>query len=213
MIVAMHTDSTPLDDGAAVWPVVLRRTVAWVAALNLAYFGVEFTVARAIGSVSLFADSIDFLEDTAVNLLVLLGLSWPARRRAMLAIGLALLLLVPGALTLWTAWHKFLLPVPPAPLPLTLAALGALVVNLFCAWLLARVRAQGGSLLRAAYLSARNDAVANIAIVAAALVTLASASAWPDLIVGLGIFLLNADAAREVLGAARRELEPVAPPA
>jgi Co/Zn/Cd efflux system component len=67
--------------------------------------------------------------------------------------------------------------------------------------------------LRAAYLSARNDAVANIAIVAAALVTLASASAWPDLIVGLGIFLLNADAAREVLGAARRELEPVAPPA
>jgi Co/Zn/Cd efflux system component len=39
----------------------LRRTVAWVAALNLAYFGVEFAVARAIGSVSLFADSIDFL--------------------------------------------------------------------------------------------------------------------------------------------------------
>ena len=44
----------------------LRRTVALVVLLNLAYFGVEFTVARLIGSVSLFADSIDFLEDTAV---------------------------------------------------------------------------------------------------------------------------------------------------
>jgi Co/Zn/Cd efflux system component len=186
-------------------PESLRRTVAWVAALNLAYFGVEFTVARAIGSVSLFADSIDFLEDTAVNLLVLLALGWPLRWRVRVAMGLALLLLVPSALTLWTAWQKFLLPLPPAPLPLTLAALGALAVNLFCALLLARVRWHGGSLVRAAYLSARNDAAANVAIIAAAGVTLGWASAWPDLIVGLGIFVINADAAREVLAAARRE--------
>ena len=41
----------------------LRRAVRIVAMLNLAYFGVEFGVALAIGSVSLFADSIDFLED------------------------------------------------------------------------------------------------------------------------------------------------------
>lgn len=190
----------------------LPRIVAWVAALNLAYFGVEFAVARAIGSVSLFADSIDFLEDTAVNLLVLLGLGWTARRRALLAMGLALLLLVPGVLTLWTAWHKFLLPVPPAPLPLSLAALGALAVNLWCALWLARVRAHGGSLVRAAYLSARNDAAANIAILIAAALTLAWASAWPDLIVGLGILALNADAARDVMQAARRERR-LAPPA
>jgi Co/Zn/Cd efflux system component len=183
----------------------LRRTVAWVAALNLAYFGVEFTVARAIGSVALFADSIDFLEDAAVNFLVLVALGWTARRRARVAMLLAALLLVPGVLTLWTAWQKFLLPLPPQPLALSLAALGALAVNLYCAYLLARFRMHGGSLVKAAYLSARNDAAANIAIIAAAIVTLAWVSAWPDLIVGLGIFALNADAAREVLAAARRE--------
>jgi Co/Zn/Cd efflux system component len=183
----------------------VRRAVTWVAALNLAYFFVEFTVARAIGSVSLFADSIDFLEDTAVNLLVLLALGWSARWRARVAMGLALLLLVPSALTLWTAWQKFLLPLPPSPLPLSLAALGALAVNLFCALLLARVRAHSSSLVRAAYLSARNDAAANVAIIGVAGVTLLWASAWPDLIVGLGIFAMNADAAREVLAAARRE--------
>jgi Co/Zn/Cd efflux system component len=187
------------------YPAALRRTVAWVAALNLAYFGVEFAVARAIGSVSLFADSIDFLEDTAVNLLVLLALGWTARARARVAMGLAALLLVPSALTLWTAWQKFLLPLPPAPLPLSLAALGALVVNLGCALLLLRFRAHGGSLVRAAYLSARNDAAANLAIIGAAAVTLGWASAWPDLVVGLAIFAINADAAREVLAAARRE--------
>jgi len=48
-------------------PTSLRAAVLVVALLNLAYFGVEFAVALAIASVSLFADSIDFLEDTAVK--------------------------------------------------------------------------------------------------------------------------------------------------
>ena len=52
----------------------LRRAILIVALLNLTYFGVEFAVARRIGSVSLFADSIDFLEDTSLNLLILMAL-------------------------------------------------------------------------------------------------------------------------------------------
>jgi len=72
--------------------------------------------------------------------------------------------------------------------------------------MLARYRSQGGSLTRAAFLSARNDTLANVAIIAAGLVTaFLWRSAWPDLIVGLGIAVLNADAAREVLTAARDE--------
>jgi Co/Zn/Cd efflux system component len=71
--------------------------------------------------------------------------------------------------------------------------------------LLARVRHAGGSLSRAAFLSARNDVVANIAIIAAGALTLLWPSAWPDLVVGLGIFVLNLDAAREVYRAARSE--------
>jgi len=183
----------------------LRRAVAIVAVLNLGYFGVEFAVAVAIGSVSLFADSIDFLEDTAVSLLILFALGWSARKRSLVGMGLAAILLAPGVATLWTAWQKRSLPVPPSPLPLSLAGLGALAVNLFCAVLLARVRSHGGSLSRAAFLSARNDALANIAIIAAGLVTAATLSPWPDLAVGLGIFLINLDAAREVFAAAREE--------
>ena len=52
----------------------LRKVVIIVAILNLAYFGVEFAVALTIGSVSLFADSIDFLEDASVNLLIAIAL-------------------------------------------------------------------------------------------------------------------------------------------
>jgi Co/Zn/Cd efflux system component len=184
----------------------LRRTVLIVAALNLAYFGVEFAVARAIGSVALFADSVDFLEDASVNLLIALALGWSMLARARVGGMLALILLVPGLATLWTAWEKFRVPVAPDPLPLGLAALGALTVNLTCAVMLARFRASGGSLTRAAFLSARNDAFANIAIIGAGLVTaFLWTSAWPDLIVGLAIAALNADAAREVWEAATTE--------
>lgn len=183
----------------------LRQTVLLVALLNLAYFGVEFGVAVAIGSVSLFADSVDFLEDASINLLIAVGLGWSAQNRARLGLVLAGVILVPVAATLWTAWQKFASPVPPQPVPLTLTGAGAFLVNFASAVLLARFRHHSGSLTRAAFLSARNDVLANITIVAAGLATAATLSVWPDLIVGLGIAALNADAARQVVAAARRE--------
>lgn len=183
----------------------LRNVVIVVAALNLAYFGIEFTVAQAIGSVSLFADSVDFLEDTAVNLLIAIALGWSVARRAQVGLALAALLLVPGLATLWTAWAKFNMPLPPAPLALTVTGIGALLVNLTCALLLARFRSDSGSLTKAAFLSARNDTLANVAIIGAGLVTAYTLSGWPDLVVGLGIAAMNADAAKEVWEAARAE--------
>jgi len=189
----------------------LRRAVIAVALLNLGYFGVEFGVALAIGSVSLFADSIDFLEDASINLLIAVAIGWSARRRANLGLVLALVLLVPGLATLAMAWHKLGAPIAPDATLLTATGAGALVVNLGCALLLARVKAQGGSLGTAAFLSARNDVLANIAIIGAGFATAATASPWPDVVVGVAIGLLNAGAAREVWQAAsseRRELAP-----
>ena len=184
----------------------LRRVVAVVALLNLAYFAVEFTVALVVGSVSLFADSIDFLEDASINLLIFTALGWSVARRARVGMLLAGILLVPGLATLWTAWDKLMKPVAPEPLALSLTGAGALAVNATCAALLARYRAEGGSLTRAAFLSARNDVCANMAIIAAGLLTASVwASGWPDIIVGLGIACLNFDAAREVWDAARKE--------
>jgi Co/Zn/Cd efflux system component len=183
----------------------LRRVVLIVAALNLGYFGVEFGVALLIGSVSLFADSVDFLEDASVNILIFLALGWSIRARARVGMALAGILFVPAAAMLWVLWQKFNAPVPPDPVPLSLAGAGALAVNLACAFLLARFRHHGGSLTRAAFLSARNDAIANVAIVATGFVTAFTLSVWPDVIVGIAIALMNADAAREVWEAAREE--------
>ncbi len=190
---------------AAAPDTALRRVVLAVALLNLGYFGIEFAVALAIGSVSLFADSVDFLEDASVNLLILLALGWSLKARARVGMALAVILLVPALATLWALWSKFHLPVPPAPIPLTLTGLGALVVNFGCAMMLMRFRHHSGSLTRAAFLSARNDVFANIAIVLAGGVIAFTHSVWPDVVVGVGIMLMNADAAREVWQAARNE--------
>lgn len=182
-----------------------RRAVALVAVLNLGYFGVELAVALAIGSVALLADSVDFLEDAAVNSLILLALRWSPRRRARLGYVLAALLLAPAVAALWTAWRRIASGEAPAATPMAAAAIGAFVVNVFCAFHLARFRDVEGSLSKAAFLSARNDAIANLAIVAAAGVTSFAPSIWPDFVVGIGIAILNADAGKEVWDAARGE--------
>ena len=184
----------------------LRRAVLVVALLNLAYFGVEFLVALHIGSVSLLADSADFLEDASVNLLIFFALAWAAQTRARVGMLLAAILLMPAAAFLWTAWAKLMNPAIPDPALLSMTGLGALAVNLFCAFLLAAHRHGSGSLTRAAFLSARNDAIANLGIISAGLISASVwPTAWPDLIVGCGIAYMNLDAAKEVWQAAREE--------
>jgi len=184
----------------------LRTAVLIVALLNLAYFAIEFAVALNIHSVSLFADSVDFLEDTSVNLLIFFALAWSAKTRARMGMVMAAILLVPALAFLWALWGKFSNPVPPEPFALSATGLGALMINSGCALVLARFRSHSGSLTRAAFLSARNDAIANVAIIAAGLITAyVWPSFWPDVIVGLGIAIMNIDAAREVWEAAHEE--------
>jgi Co/Zn/Cd efflux system component len=176
----------------------LRQAVLTVAILNFAYFFVEFAVALAAGSVSLLADSVDFLEDTAVNLLIFIALGWPLARRAAMGKAMALIILGPAAVAGWEAVQRFSEPLAPDVLPVVLASLGAIAINGTSAWVLAGVRHRGGSLSRAAFLSARNDVMVNVAIIAMALVTFWTASGWPDLILGCGIILLALHAAYEV---------------
>lgn len=189
----------------------LRQAVKFVAVSNFAYFFVEFVAAIQASSVSLFADSIDFLEDASVNLLILMALNWSVQSRARLGKIFAFVLMAPAIATLWTAISKFTDKVEPSSETLTIVGAGALIVNAVGALKLASFRKHSGSLTKTAFLSARNDVYANLAIIAAGFVTAATHSFWPDLIVGIGIGIMNADAAKEIWQAASKEAEPVAP--
>ena len=128
---------------SAITPAVLRRTVLVVAALNLAYFVVEAGVALTIGSVSLFADSVDFLEDTAVNLLIALALGWSLHARSLAGRAMAAIICVPALAAAWQAFTKVSDPQAPDVRALLVTAGGAILVNTLCTWVLARIRAVG----------------------------------------------------------------------
>ncbi|GAA3612916.1 cation diffusion facilitator family transporter [Marihabitans asiaticum] len=196
------SEPSPSPGVADLSPLVerLRRVVLVVAALNFAYFFVEGSIALLVGSVSLAADSVDFLEDTAINLLIFLAFGWSLRARSLVGKLMVLVLLAPAAAAGWQAWQKLSSADPevPAALPIVLVSLGAVAVNGLSAWLLARYRAHGGSLSRAAFLSARNDVLVNLAIIAMALLTLLTDSAWPDIVLGLGIMGIALHSAWEV---------------
>jgi Co/Zn/Cd efflux system component len=176
----------------------IRNVVRVVAIVNLAYFVLEFIVAIRIGSVSLFADSIDFLEDASVNILIFVALGWSLAARRRLSRFFALLLLVPAISVIISTIYKINNPTVPSGPTITAVALGALVVNFTCAFLLAKFRENQQSLVMAAYLSARNDALANFAIITAGVITVFWISPVPDLVVGISIGMLNADAALKV---------------
>lgn len=183
----------------------LRRTVLAVAGLNGAAMVAEMAVAVGIGSVSLFADAVDFGEDTAVNLLIFLALGWPLARRAVAGRVMAVIICVPALAAVWQAVAKFSHPEAPDVGWLVATAGAAAVVNAACAWLLVRFRDDAGSMSRAAYLAARNDVVANLAIIAMGVVTVFWRSGWPDIVLGLMIVALNLSAAKEVWEAADEE--------
>ncbi len=184
---------------------LLRRAVFIVASLNLIYFFIEFVVALNVRSVSLFADSIDFIEDALVNLLIFFAISWSLIKRAKTSMLLSFIMLMPGITAIWAVWEQIINDQPPSALEISVVGLGALIVNCLCTLILLRYQNHSGSLTKAAFLSARNDAAANVAVILAGIITMAYPSIWPDIIIGLIIAFIRAESALEVYRKAKKE--------
>ena len=181
------------------------KAILMVALLNFGYFFVEFFVALNITSVSLFADSIDFLEDAFTNFLILIGLYLTLQNRIRLGYLLIGIIFIPSLFTLIFAINQFINPIVTNGYSLSLYAFGALIINIFCAFLMAKFKQADNSLLITAFYSARNDALANIAMIIAGVITLYTTSYYPDLIVGILIFLLNLDASKAIYEQMKKE--------
>lgn len=159
------------------------RRVLWIAlAVNLAMFAVEIGAGVAAGSASLLADSLDFLGDAGnygISLFVLgMALHWRARASLLKAASMAVFgLWVAGT----TIAHALSGTMPEAPIMGLIGAL-ALAANLGVALLLYRWR-DGDSNMRSVWICTRNDAIGNVAVLAAALGVFGSGSGWPDYLV------------------------------
>jgi Co/Zn/Cd efflux system component len=182
------------------------RRVLWIAlVVNALMFGVEIAAGLAADSVSLLADAIDFFGDAAnygLTLAVLgMGLSW----RAWAAVAKALSMLAFGGVVLgralWSASQGL------TPEPMTMGVIGslALAANLGVAMLLYAFR-EGDANMRSVWLCTRNDAIGNIAVLAAALGVFGTGTAWPDLAVAAVMASLAIGSGWSVMRQARREL-------
>jgi Co/Zn/Cd efflux system component len=170
------------DHGAASASPVYRRVLWTALAINLTMFAVEIGAGFAAQSASLLADSLDFLGDAAnygISLLVIgLALRWRARASLLKAATM-------GAFGLWVAGttiqHALAGTLPAAPM---MGAVGvvAFAANLAVAALLYRWR-EGDSNMRSVWICTRNDAIGNLAVIAAALGVFGSGSGWPDYLV------------------------------
>ncbi|WP_188053868.1 cation transporter [Sphingosinithalassobacter sp. CS137] len=192
-------DTTPAN--APRW-----RLALWIAlAVNLGMFTVEIVAGVAAGSQALLADALDFLGDAA-NYAISLGvagmaLAWRARAALLKGWTLALLGLWVLGSTIWSIWNG----APPEAHLMGAVGVAALVANAGVAVMLYRFRS-GDANMRSVWICSRNDAIGNVAVVAAAAGVFGTGSAWPDLVVagimaGLGIW-----GGWQIMNQARKEL-------
>ena len=190
------------------------KRILWIAlAVNLAMFVVEIGAGVAAQSVSLLADSLDFLGDAGnygISLFVLgMAIQWRARAALVKAASM-------GAFGLWVAIttidHAIAGTVPAAPVMGVVGAL-ALAANFGVALLLYRWR-EGDSNMRSVWICTRNDAIGNVAVLVAAAGVFGSGSGWPDYVVAAimsGLALAGAfQVTRQAIAELRRSRESAA---
>lgn len=186
----------------------VHARILWVVlAINLTMFVVEVASGYMARSMALQADALDFLADSASYGIALFVLGRSIRWRATTALLKSATMCGFGLYVLAaTAYRVMAGGLPDAAVMGSIGAL-ALLANVVSAGLLYRFR-EGDSNLRAVWICSRNDAVANLAVIAAAAGVMGTATAWPDLAVALLIATLALTGAVQVGRLALGELKP-----
>lgn len=173
--------------------------------INAIMFVVELTAGLLSGSVSLIADSLDMLGDSLVYIFSLYVVARDARMKAISAIFKGCIMAVFGLFVLGQVIYKVMVPEVPVFETIGIVGLLALTANSVCLWLLWRHRTDDIN-MKSVWLCSRNDIIANISVLIAALGVWASDSGWPDVVVGLGIAILFLRSALFVLRESMAEL-------
>lgn len=181
-----------------------RRRLMAVTAINVAMFAVEMIAGQVAGSQALKADALDFFADGITYAISLWAIGRPVAVRSLAALAKGASLLLMG---LWVAgttlYHFFVAGLPEAG---TMGAIGflALLANLFTVLLLLRYK-DGDANVRSVWLCSRNDAIGNVAVIAAAGLVFALGNRAPDLIVAGVMAALFLSSAVQILSQANEE--------
>jgi Co/Zn/Cd efflux system component len=182
------------------------RRALWIAlVVNALMFLAELGAGEIADSRALQADALDFFGDAA-NYAISLGVAGLAlvwRARAALVKGVTLAAL--GAYVMMGALLAVVGGASPQPAIMGSVGLAALAANVGVALMLYRFR-EGDANMRSVWICSRNDALANIAVVAAAIGVFGTGTAWPDLLVAAIMATLGISGGVKIIRLAWAEL-------
>lgn len=199
---SVHTESV---DVSATRQAKQTRTLKIVLAINFLMFFIEFKAGMLIASMALLADSLDMLGDAMVYGFSLFVVTQSHAMKAVSALFKGLVMSAFGLFVLWQAIDRFLNPVVPQYEWMGLIGLLALIANMYCFHLLLSHREEDVN-MKSVWICSRNDIIANISIVLAAIGVAITSTQWPDLIVGFGIAVLFLTSAFHIIKEAVTQL-------
>jgi len=182
-----------------------RNVLIAVLVINAALFVVEAAAGLLANSTALLADSSDMLGDSLVYGFSLYVLWRSATWKAKAALLKGAIMALFGVGVLSQVIYKTMYGI--VPHAQTMGIIGALVLfgNGVCFLLLYRHRADDLN-MRSTWLCSRNDIVANVSVLLAAMGVKMFDSSWPDIVVGTAIAALFVKSAFTVLHESVSEL-------
>jgi Co/Zn/Cd efflux system component len=182
-----------------------KKALWLVIAINGAMFMVEMMAGFMGRSMALKADALDFLGDTLTYGISMWAIGKSAMLRAKVAMLKGISLAGMGLFVLAaTLWRFFFIGQPDE---MVMGAIGAMALsaNLLSVLILMKYR-DGDANVRSVWLCSRNDAIGNLAVLAAAWAVFYTASPWPDLIVAFFMAALFLNSASQIIKKAREEM-------
>jgi len=159
-----------------------KRRLMLVTAINVGMFVVEFSAGHLAGSQALQADALDFFADGVTYALSFWAIGRPQRVRTGAAVLKGVSLLAMGIWIAATTLYQFFVHGVPEAQVMGLIGFLALGANLLSVYLLFAYK-DGDANIRSVWLCSRNDAIGNVAVMAAAVLVAWLNSGAPDLIV------------------------------
>ena len=198
-------DDDKVPDLSHVTP-AYKRALWIVVLLNAGYGVIQIGGSILSGSQALQADALDFIGDGLITFLGLIAVGWGLAARAKAALIQGIFLALLGFGVIGSTVYRVFVENEPQTMLMAGFAMVAFVVNVLAAVVLIPHR-KGDANMRAVWLFSRNDAIGNLAVVAAAGVVWWLNNPWPDLIVAFAVAGLFLQSAWSIIRDARSDLE------
>ena len=197
-------DDDRIPDLSHVTP-AYKRALWIVVLLNVGYGVVEIVGSFLAGSQALQADALDFVGDGMISFLGLIAVGWGLAARAKAALLQGIFLALLGVGVIGSTFYRIFIEHEPQTTLMAGLAIVACIVNILAAVVLIPHR-KGDANVRAVWLFSRNDAIGNLAVVAAAGLVWWLNSPWPDLVVAFAVAGLFLQSAWSIIRDARNDL-------